>query len=126
MTRQEAWEHVFQTVQGWVDRMIPEDQSQPVRDGLFWAWEEMADAFDREATAALLEAWAGLSGQGQRAHPGACPACGCLRTRWLDADQQQERPSRPAVVVVPRQVGGARWAAAGGGTGGVIRHRCAW
>ncbi|MCL2648123.1 MAG: hypothetical protein FWD61_14115, partial [Phycisphaerales bacterium] len=40
--------------------------------------------FDRETTAALMEAMAGLSGQAKLEHPGACPVCGCLPTRWLD------------------------------------------
>jgi len=41
------------------DRMLPADESQPVKDGLFWEWEEMADEFDREVTGRLLEELAG-------------------------------------------------------------------
>lgn len=108
MTRQEAREHVFRTVQSLVDRMIPADERRPVKDGVFWEWEEMADAFDREATASLMEALAGLSGHAQLKHPGPCPACGCGRTRWLDQDKQQERQSKHGVVVVPRQVARCR------------------
>ena len=107
-TRQEARDHVMTRVKALLDRMIPEDESQPVKDGVFWEWEEMADAFDREATAALVEALAGLSEQAKLAHPGACPACGCLRTRWLEADKQLERRSKHGVVVVPRQVARCR------------------
>jgi hypothetical protein len=107
-TRQEARKHVLTRVTELLDRMIPEDESQPVKDGVFWEWEEMADAFDREATASLMEALAGLSSQAKLAYPGACPACGCLRTRWLDADKQLERRSKHGVVVVPRQVARCR------------------
>ena len=107
-TRQEARDHVMTRVKGLLDRMIPEDASQPVKDGIFWEWEEMADEFDRETTAALMEALAGLSGQAQLKNPGSCPACGCLRTRWLDEDRQAERQSKHGVVVLPRQVARCR------------------
>ena len=107
-TRQEARDHVLSRVKGLLDRMIPEDESQPVKDGVFWEWEEMADEFDRESTASLMEALAGLSGQAKLNHPGACPACGCLRTRWLDQEKQQERQSKHGVVVLPRQVARCR------------------
>lgn len=107
-TRQEARDHVRSKVEALLDRMIPEDENQPVKDGFFWEWEVMADEFDRETTAALIEALAGLSGQARLDHPGACPACGCLRTRWLDKDKQQERQSKHGVVVLPRQVARCR------------------
>lgn len=108
LTRQEAREHVLSRVQTLLDRMIPADESQPVKDGVFWEWEEMGDVFDREATASLMEALAGLSGQAQLADPGACPACGCLRTRWLAQEKQLERQSKHGVVVLPRQVARCR------------------
>ena len=107
-TRQEARDHVFTRVKALLDRMIPEDESKAVKDGLFWEWEEMGDEFDREVTASLMEALAGLSGQAKLDHPGACPACGCQRTRWLDQDKQQERRSKHGVVVLPRQVARCR------------------
>ena len=108
MTRQEAREHVLTTVKKLVDKYLPEDEKLPVKDGTFWEWEDIGDAFDREATASLLEALAGLSRQAQLDHPGACPFCGCVRVRWLDDHQQQERQSKHGVVVVPRQVARCR------------------
>jgi hypothetical protein len=108
MTRQEAREHVLKTVQRLVDKYLPEDEKQPVKDGTFWEWEDLGDAFDRQATASLLEALAGLSQQAQLAHPGACPFCDCVRVRWLDDEKQQERQSKHGVVVVPRQVARCR------------------
>jgi hypothetical protein len=107
-TRQEARDHVLTKVKKLLDQMIPEDESQPVKDGVFWEWEEMADAFDREATASLVEALAGLSAKAKLEQPGACPACGSARVRWLDASKQQERQSKHGVVVVPRQVAQCR------------------
>lgn len=107
-TRQEAREHVLTRVKALLDRMIPEDVSKPVKDGIFWEWEEMADEFDREATASLMEALAGLSGQAKLDHAGSCPSCGCLRTRWLDKGKQLERQSKHGKVVLPRQVARCR------------------
>jgi hypothetical protein len=107
-TRQEARDHVLTKVKKLLDRMIPEDESQPVKDGLFWEWEEMGDAFDREATASLMEALAGLSGKAKLEVPGPCPACGSKKVRWLDASKQQERQSKHGVVVLPRQVARCR------------------
>ena len=108
MTRQEAREHVLTTVKRLVDKYLPEDEKRPVKDGTFWEWEDIGDAFDREATASLLEALAGLSSQAHVEHPGACPFCGCVRVRWLDPGKQQERQSKHGVVVVPRQVARCR------------------
>ena len=108
MTRQEARNHVISTVKSLLDRMIPEDENQPVKDGVFWEWEEMADEFDRTATASVMEALAGLSSQAKLDHPGSCPACGCVRTRWLDQEKQQERRSKHGGVVMPRQVARCR------------------
>ena len=108
LTRQEAREHVFKTVNALLDQMIPEDQNQPVKDGVFREWEVMADEFDRAATSSLIEALAGLSDQAKLEEPGPCPACGCFQTRWLDPEKQQERRSRHGVVVLPRQVARCR------------------
>ena len=108
ITRREARDQVLSKVKTLLDRMIPEDENQPVKDGVFWEWEVMADEFDREATASLIEALAGLSGKARLDHPGVCPACGCPRTRWLDPDKQQERQSKHGVVVLPRQVARCR------------------
>ena len=106
-TRQEARDRVLTTVKKLLDQMIPEDETQPVKDGVFWEWEEMADAFDREATASLMEALAGLSAKAKLAEPGACPGCGSQNVRWLDESKQLERQSKHGVVV-PRQVARCR------------------
>lgn len=108
MTREEAREHVLEMVRQVLDKHIPEDPSKPVKDGKFWEWEEMADAFDREVTGSFIEALSQLSGQAQVDHPGACPFCGCKRVRWLEEKTQRERQSQHGEVVVPRQVARCR------------------
>ena len=90
------------------DKYLPGDEKQPLQDGLFWEWEEMADAFDRELTAALLEELAGLSQHAALAAPGPCPFCQSPNTKWLAAEGQQERRSKHGAVVLPRQVARCR------------------
>ena len=108
MTRQAARSRLDEIYQKLRDRYIPEDTHQPVQDGTFWEWEEMADAFDREMTGALLEVLAQLSQQAKLAQPGACSYCGSRRVRWLAAAGQRERQSKHGPVVVPRQVARCR------------------
>jgi hypothetical protein len=108
MTRQEAREHVLSRMKAILDRMMPADAGMPVKDGVFREWEDMADEFDRETTAALMEALAGLSEKAKLDQPGVCPACASANVRWLDPDKQQERQSKHGVVVLPRQVARCR------------------
>jgi len=108
LTRQEAREHVMARVKEWLDRKMPEDSAKPVKDGEFREWEDMADEFDREVTAAVVEALAGLSSKAKLQEPGVCPSCGSGNVRWLDEDKQQERQSQHGVMVLPRQVARCR------------------
>lgn len=103
LTRQEARAELRKVFEASLDQYIPADESQPVKDGLFYEWEDQADAFDRQVTGKLVEVLAGLSGQARPTQPGACPHCQSAHTRWLDAAAQQERQSKHGAVVLPRQ-----------------------
>ena len=106
--REAARERVMAVVCGALDKYIPADPDQPVKDGKFWEWEEMADAFDREVTAALIEELAGLSKGAKLADPGPCPFCSSENTKWLDEEGKRERQSKHGTVVLPRQVARCR------------------
>lgn len=108
VTRQEARQGILEIVGRMLDKYIPEDPSKPVKDGLFWDWEDMADEFDREVTGTFVEVLARLSGQARVEHPGACPFCGSPHVRWLKAEGQRERRSKHGEVVLPRQVAQCR------------------
>ena len=108
VTRQEARERILEVLRKVLDKHIPEDPRQPVKDGLFWEWEELANEFDREVTGAFVEELARLSGKAQLADPGACPFCGSKRVRWLEARGQRQRRSNHGEVVLPRQVAQCR------------------
>jgi len=106
--REAARQRVIAVALGALDKYIPADPAQPCKDGKFWEWEEMADAFDREVTAAFIEELAGLS-KGAKLHdPGSCPFCSSENTKWLDEEGKLERRSKHGTVVLPRQVARCR------------------
>lgn len=107
-TRQEARERLDEVYQKLRDKFFPADESRPVKEGKFWEWEEMADEFDREMTAAILEELAGQSAHAALAEPGPCPFCQSANTKWLEDTGQQERRSKHGAVVLPRQVARCR------------------
>ena len=106
--RQEARERVDGVYEKLRDKYFPADESQPVKDGKFWEWEAIADDFDREMTAAILEELARLSEHAALAEPGRCPFCRSANTKWLAEEGQQERRSKHGAVVLPRQVARCR------------------
>lgn len=101
--REAARGRIMAVVQAALDRHIPLDTRRGVKDGTFWEWEDLADAFDREVTPVFLEELAKLSGQADLAVPGPCPFCESSNTKWLNDQAQRERRSKHGVVVVPRQ-----------------------
>jgi hypothetical protein len=91
-----------------LDKYIPADESQPMKDGKFWEWEDMADEFDREVTGAFMEELAACSAGAVLAEPGGCPHCGSFNTKWLVEEGQRERRSKHGSLVLPRQVARCR------------------
>lgn len=108
MTRQEARKRLDGIYEKLLNQYIPADESQPVSDGPFWEWENLADAFDREMTGGLMEVLAALSKGAQHTHPGSCPFCRSGHVRWLVMEGQRERQSKHGPVVLPRQVARCR------------------
>ena len=106
--REEARQRVMEVVGRALDKYIPADESQPVKDGKFWEWEELADLFDREVTATFLEELAGLSAVAALTDPGPCPFCHSENTKWLEEQGQRERRSKHGPVVVSRQMARCR------------------
>ncbi len=106
--RQQARERLRAVLEQALDKYIPADEKQPMKDGKFWEWEDMADEFDREVTGAFLEELAGCSGVAEMAEPGGCPHCGSFNTKWLEEKGQRERRSKHGTVVLPRQVARCR------------------
>ena len=106
--RQESRERLDRVYEQLREKYLPADENQPVKDGKFWEWEDLADAFDREMTAAFLEELAHQSAHAHVEEPGACPFCGSANTKWLEEEGQYERQSKHGKVVLPRQVARCR------------------
>ncbi len=75
-TRKEARERLIQTMLAAVDRIIPEDESRPLRGSTFSEWEDQAVAFKRAVIPTLLEERAALEPSAHVEKGGHCPYCG--------------------------------------------------
>lgn len=106
--RQQARARLMAVLEEALDKYIPADESQPMKDGKFWEWEDLADDFDREVTGAFVEELAACSAGAALAEPGGCPHCGSFNTKWLAEEGQRERRSKHGPVVLPRQVARCR------------------
>ena len=101
-TRQEARRRVLADVTAALDRVIPADESKPLRGGTFASWEDQADDFARTITTALLEERAGLEDSAAVTVGGTCPHCGSGRV-YLKARAVQGELQTPYGPVVLEQ-----------------------
>ena len=74
-TRKEARERLLKTIAAAVDRVIPEDESVPLKGSTFAEWEDQGDAFKREVLPTLLEERAALEENARVESGGRCPHC---------------------------------------------------
>jgi DNA-directed RNA polymerase subunit RPC12/RpoP len=75
-TRKEARERLLKTIMAAVDRIIPEDESRPLKGSTFGEWEDQTDAFKRAVIPTLLEERAALEESARVERGGHCPYCG--------------------------------------------------
>jgi len=59
-TRKQARQRLIDTFMAAVDRVIPEEESKPLKGTTFASWEDQADAFKRAVIPTLLEERAAL------------------------------------------------------------------
>jgi hypothetical protein len=94
-SRREARERIFKVMTEALDRMIPPDESTPLRGSTFADWEEQA-AFVRQAVIpTLLEERAALEGNAKVSHGGCCPHCGCSDRVYLEKDETSAEARSP-------------------------------
>jgi len=87
-------------VEAALDRVIPLDESRPLRGRTFVEWEQQADAFDRSVTTTLLEERAALEDAAavEPQRLGRCPHCGSDRLylqRAEPTDRTLQTPHGP-------------------------------
>jgi hypothetical protein len=75
-TRKEARERLVKTMMEALDRIVPEDESQPLKGSIFADWEDQADEFKRAVVPTLLEERAALDRNAKVSDGGHCPHCG--------------------------------------------------
>ena len=87
-----------------LDRVIPADESVPLRGGTFLEWEQQADELERELLPTFLEERAALEDQARVEQAGRCPHCGSDRV-YLEKQRVHpvERRTPHGVVVLAEQ-----------------------
>lgn len=75
-TRKEARARLIKTMMEALDRIIPEDESKPLKGSKFIDWENQATRFKQAVIPTLLEERAALEATAQVENGGHCPHCG--------------------------------------------------
>jgi hypothetical protein len=107
-TRKDARERLLHTLLAAMDRVIPEDESVPLKGSTFGEWEDQADAFKRAVIPTLLEERAALEDNAKVEHGGHCPHCG---SGSIYLEKQTTRPetlSPDGPVLIEKQHGRCR------------------
>ena len=102
-TREEARERMTRMFEQLRDRLIPLDESKPLKGSKFRDWEEQADEIERTLTTAFMEERAGLEDNAQVAAAGRCPHCGSERVYLEKRNVKQERQTPHGAVVLEEQ-----------------------
>jgi hypothetical protein len=75
-TRKEARARLLKTMMDALDRIIPEDESRPLKGSKFIDWENQAKRFKQAVIPTLLEERSALEGNALVQYGGHCPFCG--------------------------------------------------
>ena len=101
--RKAARERLRQTLEATLDRLMPLDESIPLKGRRFSDFEQQADELKRALLPTFLEERAALDAQAQVAQPGLCPHCGSARVYLEKEPRQVEATSRDGTVVLTKQ-----------------------
>jgi hypothetical protein len=107
-TRQQARERILATFAAALDRIIPGDESQPLRGGRFLDGEEQAEDFVQAVTPVLLEERAALEDNAQVSVGGRCPFCSSEPVYLEKRLVKQEVQTPHGRVVLEQQRGRCR------------------
>ena len=75
-TRQEARARILAAFTGQLDRLIPEDESIPLKGATFADFEDQAETLAQAALPVVLKERAALEGNAEVETAGRCPYCG--------------------------------------------------
>lgn len=111
-TRQEARARILATFATQLDRLIPEDETVPLKGATFADFEDQAETLAQATLPVVLEERAALTVQAEVLRPGRCPHCGSEGVYLEKGVTQPAVQSRHGAVVLRKQH--ARCRACGG------------
>ena len=101
--RQAARERLLALAKAQIDKLIPADESVPLRGRFFADFEDQADELERTICPAFLEERVALSAGAQVADGGACPHCGSVRVYLEKRTSQVELLTPHGVTPISQQ-----------------------
>ncbi len=107
-TRQQARARILATVTAELDRMIPEDETIPLKGATFSDFEDQVEVVARSTLPVILEERAALETNAKVQTAGRCPHCGSDRVYLRKHTTQTEIRSPHGYVVIPQQHGRCR------------------
>jgi hypothetical protein len=102
-TRQEARARILAAFSVQLDRMIPEDESVPLKGATFTDFEDQAEVLAQTALPVVLEERAALESNAEVEAAGRCPHCGSEGAYLEKEVTQPEVRSLHGPVVLTRQ-----------------------
>jgi hypothetical protein len=101
--RQKARERLGQVFQSILDKMIPADETVPLKGSKFVDWEDMGDEMDRTLVPVFLEERAALEASAHADCGGRCPHCHSDRVYLIKEAGKVEVLTPHGAVVLNKQ-----------------------
>lgn len=102
-TRQEARQRMIETFMASLDKVIPPDESVPLKGRTFLDWEKQAEQLKRTVIPTLLEERAALEDNALAQRGGHCPYCGSDRVYLEKQTTKAEIRSPEGPVLIEKQ-----------------------
>jgi len=102
-TRQEARARILAAFAAQLDRVIPEDESVPLKGATFADFEDQVETLAQAALPVALEERSSLESNAEVEAPGRCPHCGSSGVYLEKEATQPEVRSRYGPVVLRKQ-----------------------
>ena len=102
-TRQEARARILAAFAAQLDRVIPEDESVPLKGATFADFEDQVETLAQAALPVALEERAALESSAEVEAAGRCPHCGSQGVYLKKEGTQPEVQSRHGPVVLYKQ-----------------------
>lgn len=102
-TRQAARERLQKMAQAAIDRLVPADESLPLRGTVFADFENQSYAAGNDFLTAMMEERLKLETNALVEEPGRCPYCASERTYLEAGTKKEERRSPSGPVILEKQ-----------------------